>query len=58
MKTDLEKVIAVIVNHYYDLDLTEEDCIKLFLDDLYYHYEYDILQKFLDEKDDAHGVLL
>jgi hypothetical protein len=49
-KTDLENTIELIVNKYYDLDMSEENCIDAFLDDLYDNYDYDTLQLFIDNK--------
>jgi hypothetical protein len=49
-KTDLETIIELIVNKYYDLDMSEENCIDAFLDDLYDNYDYDTLQLFIDNK--------
>jgi len=49
-KTDLETIIELIVNKYYDLDMSEENCIDAFLNDLYDNYDYDTLQLFIDNK--------
>jgi len=56
-KTSLEKIIEQIVNEYYDLDMSEENCIELFLEDLYNDYDYDTIQRFIDKKEINSKVL-